>query len=43
MAPASFLVLMLKDPTKKDAVNDDESEDMVIEASTLIVAGDAQD
>ena len=43
MAPASFLVLMLKDPTKKDAVNDDESEDIVIEASTLIVAGDAQD
>ena len=42
MAPASLLVTMLKDPTKKDTV-DDESEDITIEASTLIVPGVAQD
>ena len=38
MAPASLLVTMLKDPRKKDAVGD-ESEDITIEASTLIVPG----
>ena len=42
MAPASLLVTMLKDPRKKDAV-DEESEDITIEASTLIVPGVAED
>ena len=42
MAPASLLVGMLKDPTKKDTV-DDENEDITIEANNLIVPGVAQD
>ena len=42
MAPASFLVIMLKDPSKKNAA-DEESEDITIEASTLIVPGNQED